>query len=410
MMTVKAGIKNIEKYLEDHLLARMSEWQKETRKSFINRHSLILAGLLVLCIFQYYVDRTPLAKTAFFGQSFFTGIHDLNRVIFLIPVIYASLVFRVRGSLITSLVFLIAVLPRAMFISTFPNPLARALTFVVFAALVGYLLAIELNRVEREKKIRDELVTVNRQLLENIQKLEESRGQLLQADKLSSLGQLAASIAHEVNNPLMGILVYTQLLQKKIAGDTMPKETALEYLAKMEFELVRSTKLIRNLLDFARQSPPAFRKVDLNTVINRAYELAAYSAKLQHIQTIKELDPALPGLMADFDQLQQVCTNLILNAIQAMPDGGTLTLRTSFSAAECIVEVRDTGYGISPENMKKLFTPFFTTKQEIKGVGLGLAVSYGIIQRHHGKIEVQSHEGQGSVFIIHLPVRQEGEG
>jgi len=98
-----------------------------------------------------------------------------------------------------------------------------------------------------------------------------------------------------------------------------------------------------------------------------------------------------------------------LNAIQSMPDGGTLTLRTSFSGGWLKVEVQDTGYGISPENMNKLFTPFFTTKQEIKGVGLGLAVSYGIIQRHHGKIEVQSDEGQGSVFSLHLPVKQEEE-
>jgi len=399
----------MERYLEDHLLARMSGWQKHTASSIFNRHSLILTGLLVLGIFQYYVDRTPLVNTAFFGQTFFTGIHDLNRMMFFIPIIYASLVFRVRGSLITSTIFLVIVLPRALFFSTYPNPLARALTFVVFAALVGFLLATEVNRIEREKKIRDELSTVNRKLRENIQKLEESRGQLIQADKLSSLGQLAASIAHEVNNPLTGILVYTQLLQKKIAADMMPKETALEYLSKMEHELVRSSKLVRNLLDFARQSPPSFRKVDLNTVISRAFELAAYSAKLQHIQTTKELDPALPELIADFDQLQQVCTNLILNAIQSMPDGGTLTLRTSFSGGWLKVEVQDTGYGISPENMNKLFTPFFTTKQEIKGVGLGLAVSYGIIQRHHGKIEVQSDEGQGSVFSLHLPVKQEEE-
>jgi signal transduction histidine kinase len=408
-MNAKLALQQIERYLEDHLLARMSEWKLQTGKNWLNRHSLILAGLLALCILQYYVDRTPLIKTDFFNQSFFTGIHDLNRIMFFIPVIYASLVFRVRGSLITSLIFLIAILPRALFYSTFPNPLARALTFVVLAALVGFLLATELNRSEKEKKIRDELSLVNRKLMENVQKLEESREQLIQADKLTSLGQLAASIAHEVNNPLTGILVYTQLLQKKIAADQMPKETALEYLSKMEFELVRSAKLIHNLLDFARQSPPVFRKVDLNAVINRAFELAAYSAKLQNIQITKELDPALPELIADFDQLQQVCTNLILNAIQAMPDGGRLILRTSFEKDFFRVEVGDTGYGISPENLKKLYTPFFTTKQEIKGVGLGLAVSYGIVQRHHGRIEVQSRPGEGTVFTVVLPNHRKEE-
>ena len=108
--------------------------------------------------------------------------------------------------------------------------------------------------------------------------------------------------------------------------------------------------------------------------------------------------------MADPDQLQQVCINLILNAIQAMPDGGTLTLRTAVENGQIKMDVQDTGCGISPENMHKLFTPFFTTKKEVKGVGLGLAVSYGIIQRHHGKISVKSKEGEGTTFSIYLPV------
>jgi signal transduction histidine kinase len=150
--------------------------------------------------------------------------------------------------------------------------------------------------------------------------------------------------------------------------------------------------------------------VDLNVVVNRAFELAEHTAALQHVQTTKELEPSLPRVEADFDQLQQVCTNLILNAVQAMPDGGNLTLRTSFSDGWFKVEVKDTGNGISPENMPKLFTPFFTTKHEIKGVGLGLAVSHGIMQRHRGRIEVQSRENEGSIFTLHLPVHHEAEG
>jgi nitrogen-specific signal transduction histidine kinase/NAD-dependent dihydropyrimidine dehydrogenase PreA subunit len=227
---------------------------------------------------------------------------------------------------------------------------------------------------------------------------------LIQAEKLTSLGQMAAAIAHEVNNPLAGVLVYTQLLAKKVNSDALSKETALDYLSKMESELTRSSRLIRNLLDFARQSPPRFWEVDINEVINRSFELAAHSAQLQHVQVVKELAPSLPTTMADFDQLQQVFTNLIMNAIQAMPEGGTLTIRTSANDTQVKIEVQDTGVGISPENMRKLFTPFFTTKREVKGVGLGLAVSYGIIQRHHGRIEVQSKEGEGTTFAIYLPL------
>jgi len=243
-----------------------------------------------------------------------------------------------------------------------------------------------------------------------LDELKTTQGDLIQAEKLTSLGQMAASIAHEVNNPLAGVLVYIQLLNKKIAGDNISKETTLNYLSKMDSEVSRSTKLIRNLLDFARQSPPALRMVDINEVVSHALELAAHSAELQNITVAKELNPSLPKVMADFDQLQQVCTNLILNAIQAMPDGGRLTLHTLTADSQVRIDVQDTGCGISPDDMHKLFTPFFTTKGKGKGVGLGLAVAYGIIQRHQGRIEVQSKEGEGTTFTIYLPFHHEDSG
>jgi nitrogen-specific signal transduction histidine kinase/iron only hydrogenase large subunit-like protein len=240
-----------------------------------------------------------------------------------------------------------------------------------------------------------------------LRELKNTQDGLIRAEKLTSLGQLAASIAHEVNNPLSGVLVYTQLLEKKLAGGRISEDTTGEYLTKMERELVRSTRLIRNLLDFARQSPPSLRMVNCNDVITKSLELAAHSAVLQHIEVIKEFDESIPNIMADFDQLQQVCTNLILNAIQAMPEGGTLTLRTSFDNGSVEMVVRDTGVGITQENMRHLFTPFFTTKERGKGVGLGLAVAHGIIERHNGKIEVQSQVGEGTAFTITLPLENE---
>jgi signal transduction histidine kinase len=267
------------------------------------------------------------------------------------------------------------------------------------------LLEKKTAEVAREKEIQEKLSKAYQELSQSLQKLQESQEQLIQAEKLSSLGQLAASIAHEVNNPLSGVLVYTQLLAKKMKGDSLSKEIALDYLSKMEAELNRSTKLISNLLDFARQSPPAFQQINIDEVVNRSFDLAAHTAKMQQIEVVRELAPALPDITGDFDQLQQVCTNLILNAIQAMPGGGKLTLRTSIDKDYEKIEVSDTGYGISPENMRKLFTPFFTTKQAVKGVGLGLAVSYGIIQRHHGRIEVQSKEKEGTTFIVYLPLK-----
>jgi len=261
--------------------------------------------------------------------------------------------------------------------------------------------------VTAEKEMQDNLSAAYQKLSEYTERLKENQEQLIQAEKLTSLGQMAASIAHEVNNPLSGVLVYTQLLARRLRGDKLTKDVALENLAKMEAELNRSTKLIRNLLDFARQSPPTLWEVDVNEVIGRASDLAAHSAELQHIQVTQELSTAIPKIVADFDQLQQVCLNLIINAIQAMPEGGKLTIRTSIdNNGQVKIEVQDTGCGIPPENMSKLFTPFFSTKGK-KGVGLGLAVAYGIVQRHHGRIEVQSKVGEGTTFTIYLPLNYE---
>ncbi len=240
-----------------------------------------------------------------------------------------------------------------------------------------------------------------------INKLKTTQEGLIQAEKITSLGQLAASVAHEINNPLGGVLIYTQLLSKKIKNNEYTKEAALDYLDKMEAELRRSTKLVYNLLDFSRQSPPRFWELDIHEVINRAYDLTAHSAELQHVKVVKQFSPSLPRIWGDFDQLQQVFTNLILNAIEASPEGSDLTLLTHSTDEQVIIQVIDQGAGITHENMRKLFTPFFTTKSEVKGVGLGLAISYGIIQRHHGKIDVQSTEGEGTTFTISLPVYNE---
>jgi two-component system NtrC family sensor kinase len=213
---------------------------------------------------------------------------------------------------------------------------------------------------------------------------------------------MAASIAHEINNPLAGVLVYTKLLSKKLTDDISKKEESLDYLSKMETEIGRCSRIIRNLLDFARQTEPMLRLVDINQVIEQVLSMVGHQAQLQNVEVVKEFSPSLPKIMADFDQLQQVFTNLTLNAIQVMPDGGRLTIRSSAVDSEVRVDVQDTGYGISKENMSKLFTPFFTTKEKGKGVGLGLAVAHGIIERHKGRIKVQSEVGKGTTFSVYL--------
>ncbi len=389
---------------KESIATKTVEWLPENQMSRGMRspHFWIIAALMAVLTVLYYAGHTPLAH---FGGFFACGFpHDIHRALFLVPIIYAAVAFRSWGALIASFVFLCVVVPRPFFCSPYSAPLLRPILFVLFTAFISFLTAMLMNRMEKEEKARGDLNVAYQELGTYAERLKENQEQLIQTEKLTSLGQMAASIAHEVNNPLAGVLVYTQLLTKKIAGDNISKEIALDYLSKMDSELTRSTKLIRNLLDFARQSPPTLREIELNDVVNQALDLTAHSAELQHVQVIRELAPSLPKLVADFDQLQQVCTNLILNAIQAMPEGGRLTLHTSANGSQVKIEIQDTGCGISPENMLKLFTPFFTTKGKGKGVGLGLAVAHGIIQRHQGRIEVQTKEGEGTTFTMYLPL------
>ena len=389
---------------------KIIEWLPEDQRprGMRSPHFWIIAALMVVLTLVYYAGHTPLAHFGGFLTCAYP--HDIHRALFLFPIIYAAVAFRGWGALTASFLFLCVVLPRPFLCSPYAAPLLRPLLFVLFTAFLGLLTAMLIYRMEKEKKARAELSAAHQELSTYVQRLKENQEQLIQAEKLTSLGQMAASIAHEVNNPLAGVLVYTQLLAKKIAGDTLSKETALVYLSKMDSELTRSSKLIRNLLDFARQSTPTLRVIDTNQVIEQAFSLVGHQAELQGIQVIKELTPSLPKVMADFDQLQQVCANLILNAIQAMPDGGRLTLCTSVDGdGQLKIEVQDTGCGIPQENLRKLFTPFFTTKGKGKGVGLGLAVAYGIIQRHQGRIEVESEEGKGTTFTIYLKAHHEEE-
>lgn len=244
----------------------------------------------------------------------------------------------------------------------------------------------------------------------------QTEEELIRSEKLASLGQLAASVAHEVNNPLAGILVYVKLLLKKYKDNELQAEWTENQLLKMEKELHRTTRIIKNLLDFARQSEPTMRPTDINKAVEAALLLVGHQINLENIKLEKKLDAQLPPVLADFDQIQQVLINIILNATQAMPKGGILTIASSVAEGIKIgesnksavrIDIKDTGVGISKENLNNLFTPFFTTKEKGKGVGLGLSVVHGIIGRHKGKIEVDSQPDIGTTFTIYLEVTDE---
>lgn len=376
---------------------RATRWLLQVRAEggLRSKHTWIVLALIVVGAFLYYVDQTRLVATAPFNHTFFTTVHDLHRTLFFIPVIYAAVAFRLRGALVASAAFLAVVLPRAILFSPYPDPLLRPLLFVIFAAFVSILLAIQLDHTEEEIRARTQLAGA-------YQRLRQTQDQLIHAEKLTSLGQLAASVAHEVNNPLSGVLVYDQLLGQKLRDGSISTDQGLEYVSNIEQAIKRCTKLTGNLLDFAHQSSPAMSEVDVNSLLESSFNLVAHLPPKQNIRVVRELGQ-LQTVIGDADRLQQVFTNLLMNAIQAMPEGGTLTIRTTAEDGHVKVEVEDTGCGISKENMRKLFAPFFTTKRERHGVGLGLAVSYGIIRQHGGRIDVRSEEGVGSTFSVVLP-------
>jgi two-component system NtrC family sensor kinase len=215
--------------------------------------------------------------------------------------------------------------------------------------------------------------------------------------KLASIGRLAAGVAHEINNPLTGVLTFAHLLRDKENMD--PQD--VEDLDLIIHETTRAAEIVQRLLDFSRERPANMERLEINTVIDRTIQLIRNQKLFDRIYIHQEFQEDLPPVQGDVNQLQQVLLNLTLNACGAMPEGGDLTIRTAAEEAHVLIEVTDTGCGIPPEDVDQIFDPFFSTKP--KGSGLGLSVSYGIVQQHGGSIQVRSQPGEGSTFTVVLP-------
>jgi signal transduction histidine kinase len=251
------------------------------------------------------------------------------------------------------------------------------------------------------------------------EKLKDTQNQLLQAEKLAAIGQLAAGVSHELNNPLGGILGYSQFIletaNKKGIQNLTPQDfqTYLTYIGYIERESQRCKTIVQNLLSFSRTSEAEFVPLDVNQALEETLALTQHQLYMNQIELIKQLQPNLAQVIGNKHRLQQVFTNMIINAQQAMPEGGKLTVSTAVNDGMVEISFADTGCGISQEHLDKLFDPFFTTKEAGKGTGLGLSVSYGIIKDHSGKIQVESKPDHGATFIIRLPTasdRQAAEG
>ncbi|NWJ40148.1 MAG: HAMP domain-containing protein [Geothrix sp.] len=247
---------------------------------------------------------------------------------------------------------------------------------------------------------RHELGVLARAFNEMTQTLADTQRQLTQADKLASVGRLAAGVAHEINNPLTGVLSYASLLRKRMEHDV----PACEDLDVIVRETVRCRGIIRELLDFARPAAPARKPMDLNEVVRRSVSVVMTQLSLNQVNLSLDLTADLPQVQADPNQIQQVVVNLLLNAADAIgADGGQIRAITRSGASNAIeFLLEDSGRGISAEDLPRIFEPFFTTKGN-HGTGLGLAVSWGIVEAHGGSLEVQSQPGQGTCFTLRLP-------
>ncbi|HEY5269574.1 MAG TPA: cache domain-containing protein [Anaerolineales bacterium] len=245
-------------------------------------------------------------------------------------------------------------------------------------------------------------------LRERDDKLKEfTRSKIMESERLALIGQLAANVAHELNNPLQGIVTYSHLLLEELPHD----DPARDSLEKIVIQADRSRDIIRGLLDFSRQRKPDKTLCDITDVLKGCVSLLEKQALFHNVQITSNLDEKLPLTVIDPSQIERVFINMIVNAADAMDGNGKLNLATRFDPVDhCIeVEFTDTGHGIEKENLEKIFDPFFTTKDTGHGVGLGLAISFGIIKEHKGTISVESEVGKGTTFIVRLPVTAEEE-
>ena len=267
--------------------------------------------------------------------------------------------------------------------------------------------------ITQHRREEEEITRRLEQMVEDrTRQVKETHEKLLHQDKMSSLGKLSASVVHEINNPIAGILNLILLMQRIVEEDALGAaevDQFKKYLGMMETETRRTSRIVSNLLAFARQSKMEPKRVNLNRLIEQTLFLNSNLLKIDGVKVENKMDPDLPDLLGSEDQLQQVFMNLVSNATEAMEatGGGVLTIDSRHLLSEDSLQInfKDTGPGIPEEDISKLFEPFFTTKKKGKGVGLGLSVVYGIIQEHGGSIYVKSKVGKGTTFQVKLPLK-----
>ena len=244
-----------------------------------------------------------------------------------------------------------------------------------------------------------------------VKTLKDDLSKLVQEDRMISLGRLAASCVHEINNPIQGLMTFSDLMLDILKKDALSRDDLDEfrrYVALMSNELERCGNIISGLLSFSRHPVPEYKEIDLNEILEAVIGLTRHKMELQDIRVSKHLCPDPLMVRGDINQLQQCLLNLIFNAIEAMPEGGELNVMSEADSAreEAGIEIRDTGCGIREKDLENIFDPFFTTREDGQGTGLGLSIVYGVVKMHSGEIRVKSEVDKGSAFILRFPLHR----
>ncbi len=330
----------------------------------------------------------------------------ISFIVFQIPIVYWAfyegmnfeawrkyLVFSIISAFVPNLLLVLLI------VRIFSRPLQRITVAAVQVSDGEYGTVVDLRKSNDEIGIlANSFNEMSLKMASDIEQFKELNEQLMRTEKLAAMGTLSAGVAHEVNNPLASVSSLIQMMQTKDFDEETQKNLKL-----MSEQIVRVTRVTKDLMDFARARPAARAHVDLNEIVETSLRLASFDKSFQKLNIEKNLDQELPQIFADSDQMQQVFLNLFLNARDAMKNGGKLTISSSRFEDGIKIEISDDGIGINESEIKKIFDPFFTTKSAADGTGLGLAVCYGIITAHGGKVEVKSKAAGGTTFAINLP-------
>lgn len=327
--------------------------------------------------------------------------HNIFQRLYYLPIVFAAISFGWPGGLAAAACSGFCYIPHILMVwHTMPDYSANQYAEIVVFFLVGAVTGV---LASRERKRREELQNTAEQLSKVYRDLQDSFEQLKRADRLSAIGQLSAGLAHEIRNPLASIEGAIDILERNPGSE----EKRQEFFGIMKKECQRLKRLLTNLLDFAKPRPPRIQTVGINQIVESVVSLAGPIAERCGISLQTAIPPDLPQVECDAEQLQQVILNLALNAVQAMSEGGQVTLAARKQDLQVLVVVKDEGCGIPPEDLDKVFDPFYTTKES--GTGLGLSVAHQIVNQHGGAITVEANPDRGMTFAILLPVRYGGK-